>query len=148
MTLMRRTFSVAAVVLVGFTSAAPSSAQAPAADAARLPYDSVAAALKDLESRDGNGTIVTHADGWTIINEPLASAQWSFPPNEHGAHPSVVRRIIKRGPNGAVSVQTASLCEAPQAECTKLLAEFEALNERITQAVKSRGRQGSSPPAQ
>jgi hypothetical protein len=141
---MRSCLALAALACAAFTLAAPAFAQAPA----RLPYDSVAAALKDLESRDGNGTIVTHADGWTIVNEPLASAQWSFVPGSHPAHPSVVRRIIRRGPDGAVNVDTASLCEAPQAECTKLLAEFAALNDRITQAVKSRGRQGSTPPAQ
>jgi hypothetical protein len=47
-----------------------------------------------------------------------------------------------------VTVQTASLCEAPQPECTKLLADFASLNERITQAARARGRQSSTPPAQ
>jgi hypothetical protein len=154
MILMRKTLALMAFGALAGALAAPASAQpqpaasAPTADAARLPFDSVAAALNDLQARDGNGTIVTHADGWTIVNESLASAQWSFTPDGHYAHPSVVRRVIRRGPNGAVSVETASLCEAPKAECSKLLADFAALNERITQAVKSRGRQGSTPPAQ
>ena len=107
-------------------------------------FSSVAAALKDLEARDGNGTIVTHADGWTIINEPLASAQWSFTPDGHYAHPAVVRRTIKRSQDGSVAVETASLCEAPEAECAKLLAEFASMNERIVQSAKARGRQ--APP--
>ena len=121
-------------------------ASAPAAAGSKIAYPSVAAALKDLESRDGNGTIVTHSEGWTTINEPLASAQWSFAPKGHAAYPSVIRRIIKRGPGGAVSVDTAHLCEAPAAACEQLLAEFAAMNERITQAVKARGRQGSRQP--
>lgn len=137
------------LALAVLSLAASAFAQSPSpADPARLPYDSVAAALKDLEAKDGNGTIVTHADGWTIVNEPLAAAQWSFPPGGHYAFPSVVRRVIKRGPNGAVTVETASLCEAPQPECTKLLADFASLNDRITQSAKARGRRSSTPPGQ
>lgn len=124
-------------------SAQPAPPQPP--EPTRLPYASVAAALKALEARDGNGTIVTHADGWTIVNEPLASAQWSFTPPGHYAYPAVVRRVVTHGAGGAVGVDTVSLCEAPQAECSKLLGEFAAMNDRITQAVKARGRQGSNP---
>jgi hypothetical protein len=120
-------------------------AQAQPTKVGELGFTSVATALKDLEARDGNGTIVTHADGWTVINEPLASAQWSFTPTGHYAYPAVVRRTVKRGADGSVSVETASLCEAPEAECSKLLAEFATMNDRIIQSVKSRGRQ---PPPQ
>lgn len=121
-------------------------AQAPANKVGETGFSSVASALRDLESRDGNGTIVTHADGWTIINEPLASAQWSFTPSGHYAHPAVIRRTIKRSPDGAVSVETTSLCEAPEAECTRLLAEFASMNERIVQSAKARGRQAPPQP--
>jgi len=112
-----------------------------------IEYTTVAAALKALEARDGNGTIVVHSEGWTIVHEPMAAMQWSFTPPGHGAHPAVVRRIIRRAPGGAVSVDTKLLCEAAAAECDKLQAEFLAMNDRITQAVKARGRQGSTPPA-
>jgi hypothetical protein len=124
-------------LLVGCAAAQPASP---------LGFSSVAEALKALEARDGNGTIVTHADGWTTINEPAAAAQWSFVPASHAAYPAVVRRIIRRGPNGAVSVETGSLCEAAADKCSGLLAEFETMNVRITQAVKARGRQPTSPP--
>ncbi len=125
----------------------PAHSQSPATEAARIEYPSVAAALKDLEARDENGTVVTHSDGWTIINEPLASSQWSFTPPGHYAYPAVVRRVIKRSSTGAVSVETASLCEASESACSKLLAEFATMNERITQAVKAKGRQPSTAPA-
>jgi hypothetical protein len=120
------------------------SAEDAAAPGKPIEFPSVAAALKALEARDGNGTIVTHADGWIIVNEPLASAQWSFTPADHPAYPAVVRRVIKRAPDGLVSVEIGSRCEAPEAACTQLLAEFAALSDRVTQAVKARGRQGSS----
>lgn len=127
--------------------ALPALAQEAPPAAAKLDFPSVAAALKDVEARDGNGTIVTRSEGWTIVNEPLAAAQWSFTPEGHYAHPSVVRRVIKRS-QGSTSVETASLCEAPREACDKLLVEFASLNDRITQAVKARGRQGSTPPTQ
>lgn len=121
-------------------SPAPALAQASPA----IGFNRVAEALSSLEARDGNGTIVTHRDGWAIVNEPLAAAQWSFTPVGHAAYPALVRRIIRRGADGSVSVDTASLCEAPAAACEALVVEFKSLDERITQAVKARGRQGSS----
>lgn len=126
----------------------PAHAESPAPEPARIEYPSVAAALEALQARDGDGTIVTHSDGWTVVNEPLASAQWSFTPAGYYAYPAVVRRIIRRAPGGAVSVETTSLCEAPAPECARLLGEFAAMNERITQAVKARGRQTAAPPPQ
>lgn len=112
-----------------------------------LPYADVASALADLTARDGAGTIVTRSDDWTIVNEPGAGAQWSFTPKGHPAHPAVLRRVVKRGTGGDVSVETASLCEASAQACAKLLQEFEAMNPRITQAIRARGRQGSAQAA-
>jgi len=114
--------------------------------APEIGFSKVAEALKALQARDGNGTIVTHSDDWVIINEPLAAAQWSFTPPGHYAHPALVRRVIQRSGGGAVAVQLASLCEAPREACDRLKAEFEAMNERITQSVRARGRQGSTQP--
>ncbi|HWH83664.1 MAG TPA: hypothetical protein VNU71_15640 [Burkholderiaceae bacterium] len=129
-------------------SATLASAQSAPPAAARIDFPSVAAALQALEARDGNGTIVTHGDGWTIVNEPGAAAQWSFTPPTHAAYPALVRRVIRRSPTGEVSVETASLCEAPKAECGKLLDEFASLNGRITQAVRSRSSAPmAAPPA-
>lgn len=141
--LSMRTITLVAVIALHVGLAA---AQDVKVEGKPIEFASVSAALKALEARDGDGTVVTHSDGWTIINEPPAAAQWSFVPQDHPAYPAVVRRIIRRGPGGAVSVETSSLCEAPQGECTKMLAEFASMNERISQAVKARGRQGSTQP--
>ena len=118
-----------------------------AANPARaIDYATVADALAALRARDGAGTVVTHSDDWVIINEIGAQAQWSFTPNGHAAHPAVVRRTIRRGNIGAVSVETVSLCEAAQEACARLLKEFEAMNDRIAQSIRARSRQGSTPP--
>lgn len=120
-----------------------------AAGAAGIDYPSVDAARKALEARDGKDAVVTHPEGWMVVNEfGFPSAQWSFTPEGHPAHPAVVKRVIERDAAGNVSVQTGLLCEAKaSAACDQLRADFEALNDRIVQAVKSRGRLPPPPPA-
>lgn len=116
-------------------------ALAQSADPAAPPpigYAHVDAALQDLTAQDGQGTVVAHVDGWTIVNQPMAAAQWSFTPPGHPAHPAVVRRTIVRGPNRAVTVDTGLLCEGPASACEQLKTEFTAMNDRIAQAVKAR----------
>ncbi|WP_130482146.1 hypothetical protein [Sphaerotilus mobilis] len=106
-----------------------------------IPYATVAEALSALEARDGNGTVVTHADGWTTVNEPMASAQWSFTPAGHPAHPALVRRIVERPRGGELRVDVSTLCESSNAAaCSQLRSDFEAMSERIRQALKARGR--------
>lgn len=142
-----RSLLIAPVLIAASAAAfaqAPAAAAAPAV--APIPDRSVAAALARLEALDGNGAIVTHANGWTTVNEPASSAQWSFTPAGHAAHPAVVRRVIVRQAGGAISVDTQALCEAKAEACGQLVAEFEAMNDRIVQALRSRGRQGAARP--
>ncbi len=138
------------IVPLTLAAAAAAFAQAPAAPSAPavtpIPDRTVAAAQARLEALDGNGAIVTHGDGWTTVNEPAASAQWSFTPAGHYAHPAVVRRVIVRGAGGAISVDTQALCEAKADACGRLVAEFEAMNDRIVQALRARGRPGAARP--
>ena len=146
-TIRQRTLALSALGLaLAATSATAQTAPPAAAPPADLGYRTVADALAGLRSRDGNGTIVTESDGWVVINEPLATAQWSFTPKGHEAYPAVVRRVVVRGPDRSVRVDVVSLCEAPAEACTRLRQEFEAMNERIVQSVKARGRTGSTPP--
>jgi len=128
----------AAPLAVAQSEASPSAAARP------IEFATVAEARAALEARDGNGTIVTHPEGWVVVNEPMASAQWTFTLPGHAAHPAVLKRVIRRSADGAVSVETMPLCEAPKLACEQLVAEFAAMNDRITQAVRARGRQGSA----
>lgn len=135
---MRAVFHAIAIAFVATAAHAQSGADTP-----RIDYPTVAAALKDLEAKDGSGTVVAHADGWTIVNEPPIT-QWSFTPAGHAAHPAVVRRIIRRLPDGKVTVEIAALCEAKEDACKKLEQDFASLNERIVQQARARG--GPIPP--
>jgi hypothetical protein len=124
------------------TAAAPPAA---AAEQTGIEFRSVAEALKSLEARDGVDTVATHAEGWVTINEPAAAAQWTFTPPGHDAYPAVVRRIIRRGSNGKYIVETTSLCEAAQDKCSQLLADFETMNGRISEAIGARSRKSGTP---
>ena len=123
-----------------------SQATSPTRPAGAIGYATVADALASLSARDGAGTVVTHSDDWVIINQIGAQAQWSFTPSGHAAYPAVVRRTIQRANNGAVNIETVSLCEAAQESCDGLMKEFEAMNDRIAQSIRARSRQGSTPP--
>jgi hypothetical protein len=104
-------------------------------DSANVGYATVQQALAALQAKDD--TVVTHADGWTVINEPAANAQWSFPPSSDPAYPALVRRTIKRVPGQGRVVEMSSLCEAPKPACDKLLNDFDASNERMRQYLHS-----------
>ncbi len=113
---------------------------------ARIDYPSVAAARAALEAKDGDGVVVTHPDGWMIVNEPQAAAQWSFTPQGHYAYPALVRRTVRRDAAGTFSVEVTSLCEVEAEPCARLVTEFENLNDRVTQSIRARARQGSIQP--
>lgn len=121
----------------GFSAAQPA---VPAA-APPSPCASEAEALGSLESQDGNDCTVAHADGRTIVGEPLAAAQWSFTPSGHPADPAVVRR----GADGAVAAEIGTQCAAPKPACARRVEESEAFDERIRQSVGARLR--TPPPA-
>jgi hypothetical protein len=140
-----------AKLVIGAAAASAAAQPAPVAEALpaaapAIEYGSVAKALEALEAADGKTAIVTHSEGWVIVNEPAAAAQWSFTPPGHAAYPAVVRRVIRRGPNRSVSVDTASLCEAGAAACAQLLKDFAVMNDRITQATRARMGQSSATP--
>ena len=111
-----------------------------AAAVAGIDFPNVAAAKKALEARDGIDAVVTHPDGWVIVSDPGVSAQWRSRPKAMRPTRALVKRVIQRDGSGNVSVQITLLCEAPQAACDQLRADFEAMNDRVIQAVKSRGR--------
>ena len=116
-------------------------AVAQAADAGSgIGYPSVAVALDALKSRPA--AKVSMQGGWTIIEDPVEYAIWSFAPADHPAFPSAVRRKpVQR--EGVISMETKALCQAPKPACDKLMAEFQALDEKIRGEI--RGKTAQSP---
>ena len=72
-------------------------------------YQSVAAALKDLQSKPEVQFRDEH--GWTIAEDSSHHTFWSFPPAGHPAYPTAVQRVMVQG-DGGISVQMNVLCES------------------------------------
>lgn len=98
-------------------------------------YPSVAAALADLHSKPEVKFGIQN--GWTIAEDRGHSSFWSFPPEGDPAYPSAVKRIAVQTGAG-ISLEMKVLCQSTQAACDKLVADFNALNERMRESFKSK----------
>ena len=96
-------------------------------------YPTVAAALEALRGKSGAKFSIQ--GGWTIVEESASHTIWSFTPPNHPAHPAAVKRTIVEK-DGAIYFQMNGLCQAKKPDCDKLLAEFEALNDRIRENLR------------
>jgi len=107
-----------------------------AAEAGRIGYPTVEAALAALRARPGISE--STSDGWTVIEDKARRETWLFSPAGHAAHPAVVKRTsVKR--LGETHVQTAAMCGASQAECDKLVAQIEAADRKGAEAAGQTG---------
>ena len=98
-------------------------------------YPSVAAALADLHSKPE--VVFSMQNGWTIAEDRSHSSFWSFPPEGDPAYPSAVKRIVVQTGAG-IYLEMKVLCESTQAACDKLVADFNALNERMRNSFKNK----------
>lgn len=107
-----------------------------------LGYPSVAAALDALKKSSGAKLAIQ--DGWTIVTEAATDTLWSFTPATHPAHPAVVkRRLVSEG--GSISIRMSALCEAEKSACDRLMAEFQALNERMRSSMHAAAANAPAP---
>lgn len=104
-----------------------------AARNASIGYPSVAAALGGLRAR--KDVSVSVQGGWTVITEQDGLTLWSFTPENHPAHPAVVKRQMVQK-DGAWYVNMNALCEATKSACDKLIEDFKVLNERMRQSIE------------
>jgi hypothetical protein len=98
-------------------------------------YPSVAAALADLRSKPE--VQFSEAHGWTIAEDRSRFTIWSFAPASDPAYPSAVKRTALQEGSG-VSMQMNVLCESTQSACDKLVSDFQALNDRMRDSIKSK----------
>ena len=106
-------------------------------------YPTVAAALESLRAR--SEVSISVQGGWTIVDDRSTNALWSFTPPNHPAHPAAVKRtLVSR--DGKLFIDMTALCEAGKAACDKLIAEFNELNERMIQSMRSQNQQAQRVP--
>ena len=98
-------------------------------------YPSVAAALADLHSKPEVKFSIQN--GWTVAEDRSHSSFWSFPPEGDPAYPSAVKRIVVQTAAG-INLEMKVLCQSTQAACDKLVADFNALNERMRDSFKNK----------
>ncbi|HEX3912723.1 MAG TPA: hypothetical protein VHW71_04385 [Steroidobacteraceae bacterium] len=102
---------------------------------ASIGYPSVAAALADLHSKPE--VTFSVRNGWTVAEDQNHSSFWSFPPEGDPAYPSAVKRTAVQTQAG-INLEMKILCQSTQAACDKLVADFNALNERMRNSFKSK----------
>lgn len=104
------------------------------AEPPEIDFPSVAAVLEALHA-DTHAKFDTQG-GWIVVAtvERGNPVLWSFTPEGHPAHPSVVKRTALEQ-KGTGYVRLATLCEAPQPDCVRLLEDFKQINQRIAQSA-------------
>lgn len=126
-------YHAAAILPVQSAPAAPS-APLPEESASTIGYPTVDAALVALHSKAG--VVFTNKDGWVIADDAAAQTLWSFPPPDHPAYPSVIKRqVVEQA--GSLSINMAVLCRATKKACDDLVRSFEQLNDQIKANVRS-----------
>lgn len=100
-------------------------------------YPTVASALDALRKKDG--VRISRQGGWTIIDDRADLTLWSFTSEGQPAHPAVVqRKVIEK--QGNVFVQMNVMCEASKPACDALVADFNKLNQQMTDDLQRRKR--------
>lgn len=127
---MRKVIELAVVVL--FSSLLY--AAATHSQSSGIGYSSYEAALADLKTNPNAS--ISMQGGWIMVsmNENSEMSLWSFTPEEHSAHPAVVKRSITEV-EGSFDRSMEMLCNGAQVECDKLLEKFERLNKPVRESV-------------
>ena len=95
-------------------------------------FDSVQDAYDSL-SADENAS-KSEYEGWALFTQKVDGKYilWSFTPENHPVHPSVVRRDIVNK-DGEVFISMAVMCHSSRLDCDQLTAQFQQINERLRQ---------------
>src|SRR5215467_6303408 len=95
-----------------------------ASDPNRIEYPTPDAALTAVRARPGV-TESQRPDGWTVIQDNARRETWFFSAPGNPVHPAVVKQtVVKKF--GDSSTMIAALCSASQADCDKVIAQFQA----------------------
>ncbi|MGJ5175594.1 hypothetical protein ACQR16_03165 [Bradyrhizobium oligotrophicum] len=95
-----------------------------------LGYPDVAAAMAGLRAKPGVRS--SSQSGWIVFEDSAAQSVWSFPPSNHAAYPTAIRRRIVQQGND-IFVKMDVRCEAAKPACDAVVAEFARLNGQVRQ---------------
>ena len=99
-------------------------------------FPSIIELLSKLKSDIKNSVSLVNGDYgvWTIVQSEADHSLWSFTPEEHPAHPSVVKRTpIEK--EGQIYINTEASCNAGKSVCDELIDSFIQLNSKIRDSM-------------
>ncbi|NQZ23964.1 MAG: molecular chaperone DnaJ [Colwellia sp.] len=99
-------------------------------------YSSPKDALSDLKNKKDHTTREVEGDHgkWQIIKNNVNSSIWSFTPQKHPAHPSVIRRkVIEK--EGSIFILTEVRCGSSKTVCDSLVKDFLKLDDKIRDSM-------------
>ena len=99
-----------------------------------IAYPNVDTARKALLARKDTHSFVDQ--GWLIVIIPSEKTIWSFTPKTDAAYPAAVKRVVVER-DGRVFDQLSVLCEASKAACDNLIRQFQQLDKKVSQDIKS-----------
>jgi hypothetical protein len=105
-----------------------------ATESSPIGYATVDEAFTALQA-DPSATMSEY-EGWTIFNQKHDGVYtiWSFTPEDHATHPTVVRRDIARK-DAEVFIRMNAICHSSKFDCDQLIEEFDRINEGIRQKL-------------
>ena len=83
---------------------------------------------------------ISRDKSYVAVDDPATGTVWTFTVPGHAAHPSVVCRRPIQAADKSMSLEMNVLCNAPEAECQKLLRAFQELNRRMIDAMKKQAK--------
>jgi hypothetical protein len=91
-------------------------------------------ALYDRLAKDSRLREMHRNERYVALENGQDGTLWTFTLPPHPAHPAVVcRRVLER--RGILEIPTAIACFGPEAQCTQLKNDFDALNERMIESL-------------
>jgi len=93
-------------------------------------FDSVQQVESELRSKDN--VHFYEEDGWLIAESGFYL--WSFTLEGHPAHPALVERQVYEQ-DGTIKIRTRQICKKSEPVCTQLSADFQSLNQNISQSI-------------
>jgi hypothetical protein len=91
-------------------------------------------ALYERLAKDSRLREMQRNEQYVALENGQDGTLWTFTRPAHPAHPAVVcRRVMER--RGVLEVPTTITCLGPEAQCTKLKSDFDALNERMIESL-------------
>jgi hypothetical protein len=144
---MRCTLSFAVLALAACATSPSGPANVPRPQSpivSTFEYSSVAETMAALRVR--SGLAVTQQGGWTGFQDSAAQTVWTFTPQNHPAHPAVVKRQVVQA-DGKILIRVTGLCESTKVACDRLMADFDKSNEAIRNYVHREGGSVAQPNA-